>query len=193
MIVFLAATSNLDICRMRGRQKNVVKKKDLAVWEGEYGGITAEGIAKRVINKYDPSSEALSLVGKHGRFSFNSGISSFLNRAGNLSGNSFFKTGCFEYQEAVRSSSDEFTTFALFTILDKCFNKEQLDTLILKCIEKDCVAFALVDRTKSRTKHERLKLLCNCFPSGCENAADLFRYLVEVYTDLKFLFLSYSN
>jgi hypothetical protein len=37
-----------------------VKRKDLAEWEREYGGTTAEGIAKRVINKYSPSIEELS-------------------------------------------------------------------------------------------------------------------------------------
>ena len=48
-------------------QKNVVKRKDLCAWEGEYGGTTAEGIAKRVINKYNPSNEELSRVVSRGR------------------------------------------------------------------------------------------------------------------------------
>jgi hypothetical protein len=37
------------------RQKNVVKKKNLAHWEKEFGGTTAEAIARRVINKFDPT------------------------------------------------------------------------------------------------------------------------------------------
>ncbi len=37
------------------RQKNVVKKKNLAHWEKEFGGATAEAIARRVINKFDPT------------------------------------------------------------------------------------------------------------------------------------------
>ena len=86
MIVFLAATSNLDICRMGGRQKNVVKKKDLAVWEGEYGGITAEGIAKRVINKYDPSSEELSRVVNRGRGTGKNADGSAVQDRGNVVG-----------------------------------------------------------------------------------------------------------
>jgi hypothetical protein len=44
-----------------------VKRKDLEAWESEYGGTTAEGIAKRVINKYNPSSEELSRVVNRGR------------------------------------------------------------------------------------------------------------------------------
>jgi len=45
----------------------VVKRKDLCAWESEYGGTTAEGIAKRVINKYNPSMEELSRVVSRGR------------------------------------------------------------------------------------------------------------------------------
>ena len=37
------------------RQKNVVKKKNLAHWEKEFGGATAEAIARRVINKFNPT------------------------------------------------------------------------------------------------------------------------------------------
>ncbi len=44
-----------------------MKRKDLAEWEREYGGTTAEGIAKRVINQYNPSSEELSRVVNRGR------------------------------------------------------------------------------------------------------------------------------
>jgi hypothetical protein len=44
-----------------------VKRKDLAEWEREYGGTTAEGIAKRVINKYSPSIEELSRTVNRGR------------------------------------------------------------------------------------------------------------------------------
>ena len=45
----------------------MVKRKDLCAWESEYGGTTAEGIAKRVINKYNPSTEELSRVVSRGR------------------------------------------------------------------------------------------------------------------------------
>jgi LEA14-like dessication related protein len=38
-----------------------VKRKDLCAWESEYGGTTAEGIAKRVINKYNPSFDDVSI------------------------------------------------------------------------------------------------------------------------------------
>ena len=48
-------------------QKNIVNRKDLAEWEREYGGTTAEGIAKRVINQYSPSSEELSRTVNRGR------------------------------------------------------------------------------------------------------------------------------
>jgi hypothetical protein len=39
------------------RQNNVVKKKNLSHWEKEFGGTTAEAIARRVINKFDPIFE----------------------------------------------------------------------------------------------------------------------------------------
>ena len=41
-------------------QKNVVKRRDLGEWESEYGGTSAEAIARRVINKYRPSEEELN-------------------------------------------------------------------------------------------------------------------------------------
>ena len=44
-----------------------MKRKDLAVWESEFGGTTAEGVIKRVINKYNPSSEELTRVVSRGR------------------------------------------------------------------------------------------------------------------------------
>ncbi len=34
-----------------------MKRRDLAEWESEFGGITAEGVARRVINKYRPPCE----------------------------------------------------------------------------------------------------------------------------------------
>ena len=48
-------------------QKNIVKRKDLAEWESEYGGTTAEGVAKRVIKQYSPSSDELSRTVNRGR------------------------------------------------------------------------------------------------------------------------------
>jgi hypothetical protein len=42
---------------IKRRQKNVVRKKNLAHWEQIYGGTTAEAIARRVINKFDPNFE----------------------------------------------------------------------------------------------------------------------------------------
>ncbi len=44
-----------------------MKRKDLSEWESEYGGTTAEGIARRVINRYSPSSEELSRTVNRGR------------------------------------------------------------------------------------------------------------------------------
>ena len=44
-----------------------MKRKDLAEWEREYGGTTAEGIAKRVIKQYSPSSDELSRTVNRGR------------------------------------------------------------------------------------------------------------------------------
>ena len=44
-----------------------MKRKDLTEWESDYGGTTAEGIAKRVINQYSPSSEELSRTVTKGR------------------------------------------------------------------------------------------------------------------------------
>ncbi len=38
-----------------------MKRKDLAEWEREYGGTTAEGVAKRVINQYNPGDELLRI------------------------------------------------------------------------------------------------------------------------------------
>ena len=35
-----------------GVQNNVVKRKDLSEWEREYGGTTADGVARRVINQF---------------------------------------------------------------------------------------------------------------------------------------------
>jgi hypothetical protein len=48
-------------------QTNIVKRKDLAEWEREYGGTTAEGVAKRVINQYNPSGDELSRTVNRGR------------------------------------------------------------------------------------------------------------------------------
>ena len=48
-------------------QNNVVKRKDLSEWEREYGGTTADGVARRVINKYRPSAEDLVRTVNRGR------------------------------------------------------------------------------------------------------------------------------
>ena len=39
----------------------MVKRKDLSAWENEFGGNTAEGIAKRIINKLTPARDELSI------------------------------------------------------------------------------------------------------------------------------------
>jgi hypothetical protein len=280
-----------------------VKRKDLTEWESDYGGTTAEGIAKRVINQYSPSSEELSRTVSNGRASrksfedFASDLSdcSSLRSSDALSDNSTpisissvecscrgISISCFsvvscchervsccvfaesvsrlsvpkswksasslfflsireklkaenpgltakeisalqssqwealttedkkkwqnksdedkkrwisqteEYQKASRVVDDDFPNSALHLVLGKCFDAEGLDQFIVKCCEKDSVAFVSLGKTKSKTKKERLKLTCTCRPPGCGNAADLLRYFVEVF-HFSFLRNSFSK
>lgn len=53
-------------------QKRVVQKKDLAEWEKQYHGRTAEEIARRVIARFRPSEE--ELFWKPGRLKKRSGV-----------------------------------------------------------------------------------------------------------------------
>ena len=85
-----------------------------------------------------------------------------------------------EYQAATKSSDEEFTDSALRAVLDRCFIKGTLDELVDQCLNKDISAFTSLERTKAKSKRERLILLCSCRPDGCKNAANLFRYLVQV-------------
>jgi hypothetical protein len=85
-----------------------------------------------------------------------------------------------EYQKASRVVDEDFTTPALHLTLGKCFNSEELDQFIVRCCEKDRAAFVSLGKTKSKSKKERLKLVCESRPPGCGNAADLLRYFVEV-------------
>ena len=43
-------------------QKRVVQKRDLAAWEKEHGGRTAEEVARRVVVKFRPSEEEFRVV-----------------------------------------------------------------------------------------------------------------------------------
>ena len=85
-----------------------------------------------------------------------------------------------QYQAATKTSDEEFTDAALYAVLDKCFIKDTLNWLLDRCIATDDSAFASLMRTKARPKRERLTILCKCRPQQCQNAASLFRYLVQV-------------
>ena len=266
---------------MRGQHK-ALTKRDLEVWGREYGGSTAEGIARRVINRFQPAAEELSTGRKA-----NQGQSKTLDKQGlgsnepvrrelsslALSGISFryifqvlfnahleddggiglvLADGCIssqesheikdlktdsigktsnlsiprpwksasalfknsirerikaencnlsikdlnillaqkwdllplpeksewlkkseedekrwmreteEFQQLAKVIDEDFTNTALYMVLDRCFMKEELDNLIGCCIEKNAVAFASLEKTKSKTKQERLKLFCAC-------------------------------
>ncbi len=57
--------------------------------------------------------------------------------------------------------------------------------LVSKCLEKDGSAFKPLENTKSKSKEQRLSLLCECRPEGCCNAVDLALWLVEVSRELQ--------
>ncbi len=85
-----------------------------------------------------------------------------------------------EYQKVANLLEENFNNTALVQVLGKCFDKDELDQFVSKCLAKDIVGFALLEKTKSKTKKERLKLLSVCRPAECTTAADLFRYLIQV-------------
>ena len=52
--------------------------------------------------------------------------------------------------------------------------------MVPKCLEKDYNAFRALDKTKAKSKEQRLEMLSECRPEGSKSAVDLFLWLVEV-------------
>ena len=52
--------------------------------------------------------------------------------------------------------------------------------LVPRCLEKDGAAFKALERTKAKTKEQRLSMLSECRLEGCKSAVDLFLWLVKV-------------
>ena len=96
----------------------------------------------------------------------------------------------------------DFTSRHLALVLDKCYSRDELGNysvkeeaargglkagakrmakgLVPKCLGNDGQAFKVLERTASKPKAWRLRVLSECRPEGCKSAVDLFLWLVEV-------------
>jgi hypothetical protein len=96
-----------------------------------------------------------------------------------------------------------FTSRHLAFVLNKCYSRAELDDqnvkvkkegkegseavvertvkgLVPRCLDKDGEAFKALEKTKTKSKEQRLSMLSECRPEGCKSAVDLFLWLVEV-------------
>ena len=109
----------------------------------------------------------------------------------------------------------KFTSQHLGKVLDRCFSDEDLDDhsiseekekggqvmlvertvkgLVPKCLDKDGEAFKTLQGTEKVSKEQRLSLLCECRPEGCSSAVDLALWLVEVRSNVHWLFFDSSG
>ena len=97
---------------------------------------------------------------------------------------------------------EAFTSRHLALVLDKCYTRAELDDrsvkkkeckaggevlverplkgLVPRCLDRDGAAFKALEKTKAKSKEQRLDMLSECRPAGCESAVDLFLWLVQV-------------
>jgi hypothetical protein len=59
--------------------------------------------------------------------------------------------------------------------------KRVVPGLVTRCLNKDEAAFSTLKRTKAKPRWERLKILSECRPQGCDDTAvGLFLWLIKV-------------
>jgi hypothetical protein len=101
-------------------------------------------------------------------------------------------------------SHTAFTSRHLAFVLNKCYKAPDLDErnekekkdgaeaapprtvkgLVPRCLDKDGEAFKALEKTKTKSKEQRLSMLSECRPEGCKSAVDLFLWLVKVILPL---------
>ena len=84
-----------------------------------------------------------------------------------------------QHGDSAKGRVADFTNDHLAKVLDKCFDRTDLNDFVDKCLSGDPQAFKELERTKACTKRERLGRVSYCRPAGCQTAADLFIWLVE--------------
>ena len=169
-------------------EEKVVKRADLQFWQAKFKGQVALDIAKRVVSRYPLlASQELSdspegddsmadKGGGRGKALGDGAVAHHQDSSGRAPSLGEIRMGsegsgdCAQALHAgvdVEDLDNDFGEISLADVLSRCFNNEGIKGLVAKCLERDESAFRPLRRTTSKTKGDRLKLLCGCRPAGC--------------------------